>query len=121
MSFNRVIAHSDFDGIASASLCLLMHGRMDIVFTGPVDMNMRKTPLFETDIIVDLPYGTPAGLWYDHHVGNTEDVRLLGIDPDSIPGKRLEYPSCAGLIFDAFKDTFAFPPFIEKWWSALTA
>lgn len=114
MAYNRIIAHSDFDGIASASLCLLIHGNADIMFSGPVDINMRKIPLTETDIIVDLPYGTPAGLWYDHHAGNTEDVKLLGIDPATIPGKRQEYPSCAGLIYDTFKDTFAFPAFIEE-------
>jgi len=73
---------------------------------------MRKFPIGESDILVDLPFGSSAGLWFDHHEGNTEDVRLMGIDPDTIPGKRMVYPSCAGLIYDTFKDTFAFPSFI---------
>jgi hypothetical protein len=114
MDYKRIVAHSDFDGIASASLCMLMYGKMDVAFSGPVDINMRKMPLSETDVIVDLPYGTPAGLWYDHHEGNTEDVKLLGVDPDAIPGKRQVYPSCAGLIYDTFRDSFPFPEFIPE-------
>lgn len=114
MSYSRVIAHSDFDGIASASLCILLYGNMEIIFSGPVDINMRKFPIRESDIIVDLPYGTSAGLWYDHHEGNTDDVRLIGIDPLTIPGKRMVYPSCAGLIYDTLRDTFAFPSFIPE-------
>ncbi len=114
MAYSRVIAHSDFDGIASASLCVLLYGDMEIKFTGPMDINMRKFPISNSDIIVDLPYGSSAGLWFDHHEGNTEDVRLMGTDPDSIPGKRMVYPSCTGLIYDTFKDTFAFPAFIPE-------
>lgn len=114
MEYRRIIAHTDFDGVASAALCLMVYGSLDILFAGPNEIYSRIIIAEPGDIVVDLPYASGCGIWFDHHAGNMEDLKLLGVDPASVPGKHEEAPSCARVIYSRFKDEFAWPEFIPE-------
>lgn len=112
MDYNRIIAHTDFDGVSSAVLCSLKFNIGNFMFANPSDINYRKFPVYDADIIVDLPYSSPAALWYDHHSGNIEDLIFQKIDPALIAGIRREEKSCARIIYDEFMNDY--PPFIAE-------
>jgi hypothetical protein len=109
---DRIVSHSDFDGVASASLLTVALGVGQLTFTGPAGIIQRDLQTGPRDAVADLPYPPGgAGAWFDHHGGNLEELRLRGIDPAAVPGAFAEKPSCARVIFDLFGEG-AFPDFV---------
>jgi hypothetical protein len=99
-TFERIITHGDFDGLVSAALCSIAFDIERFVFTGPNSITRSEISIDGRDIVCDLPYPLECGLWFDHHPGNREAVKLRGIDPSTIPGRFDEKPSCARVVFD---------------------
>ncbi len=112
--FNRIVTHDDFDGVASAALTgyFMQIGR--VAFAGPGDIQNARVSTGLSDIVCDLPYPLQCGLWFDHHEANLEEVRLRGIDPDSLPGLRLAAPSCARVVLEWFGREFEIEPDLEQ-------
>jgi len=102
--FERIITHHDFDGLVSAAICSRVTGCGRFVFTGPNSIARAEISIDERDIVCDLPYPLQCGLWFDHHAGNAEALRLRGIDPGSLPGRFSEEPSCARVVFEYFTE-----------------
>ncbi len=102
--FDRIVTHSDFDGIVSAAICSLATGCDRVIFTGPNSIARAEISVGPSDIVCDLPYPLDCGMWFDHHPGNLEAVRLRGIDPAGIPGRFDEKPSCARVVLEYFTE-----------------
>lgn len=114
MEIERIVTHTDFDGVVSAALCSLGLSCDRFVFTGPVSVSKAQVPIGSVDVVCDLPYPLECGMWFDHHPGNLEAVRLRGIDPATIPGRFDAQPSCARVVFDYFmKAGIALPAHME--------
>ncbi len=96
----RIVTHNDFDGIVSAALCSRALGCESFVFTGPNSVTNSTVTIGPKDAVCDLPYPLECGLWFDHHAGNLDVVKLRGIDPGSIPGRFDTKPSCARVVLD---------------------
>jgi len=56
-----------------------------------------------------LPYPLECGMWFDHHVGNLDEVRLRGIDPTTIPGRFAPELSCVRVIVNYFSESEELP------------
>ncbi len=111
--FKRIVTHNDFDGIVSGAICSLVSGCDHFVFTGPNSIARAEVSVGPSDVVTDLPYPLDCGMWFDHHPGNLDAVKLRGIDPATIPGRFAEKPSCARVVFEYFtEDGFEFPPHI---------
>ena len=104
MEFDRIVTHSDFDGIVSAALCSEALGCERIIFTGPNSITRAEISVGPSDVVCDLPYPLDCGIWFDHHPGNLEAVRLRGIDPAGIQGRFDEKPSCARVVLEYFAE-----------------
>lgn len=102
MEITRIVTHTDFDGVVSAALCSLGLSSDAFAFTGPVSVTKAEIPIGPGDAVCDLPYPLECGMWFDHHPGNLEAVRLRGIDPATIPGRFDAQPSCARVVLDHF-------------------
>jgi hypothetical protein len=109
MEYNRIITHNDFDGVASAAICSYLFDIEKFVFAGPNSISKSEISVTERDIVCDLPFPLVAGLWFDHHVGNLEELKLRGIDPQNIPGAFAEKPSCCRVIFDHYSQEEELP------------
>ena len=104
MGYNRVVTHNDFDGVVCAALCSHVFGMEFFFYTGPRDIHNNRHPVTVQDIVADLPYPLECGMWFDHHPGNLEDVKLRGLDPKDIPGRFHPDPSCARTVYDYFSE-----------------
>lgn len=104
MDSERIITHNDFDGLVSAAICSHVTGCDRIIFTGPNSIARADISIDRRDIVCDLPYPLECGLWFDHHGGNLEELKLRGIDPDSISGSFSEERSCARVIYDYYTE-----------------
>jgi len=109
--FDRIVTHNDFDGVVSAAIVSRAMGVDRFLFTGPRVIIDAKLAITARDIVCDLPCPLECGLWFDHHEGNLEDVRLRGIEPSSIPGRFEPRDSCARVVYDHFSPAGGLPPF----------
>ena len=112
MSYDRIITHTDFDGVVSAALCSLVYGCDSFIFAGPNAIARAEISIGARDIVCDLPYPLECGLWFDHHPGNREALALRGIDPAAVPGRLDETkPSCARVVYEfCMERGHALPP-----------
>jgi oligoribonuclease NrnB/cAMP/cGMP phosphodiesterase (DHH superfamily) len=117
-SSRTIVTHNDFDGVVSASICSRALGVNRIIFAGPSGITRSQVPIGLEDIVCDLPYPLACGMWFDHHPGNLEELRLRNIDPSSIPGRFALRDSCARVVFEYFSEQIVlpghFPPMVEE-------
>lgn len=99
---SSIVTHNDFDGVVSAAFCSWAFDIESVRFAGPMTITRAEIPITTADIVCDLPYPLECGMWFDHHPGNLEEVKLRGIDPQRIPGRFAPEPSCARVIFNYF-------------------
>jgi hypothetical protein len=104
-----IVTHNDFDGLGSAALLSWAFDIEDIRFTGPIAVANAEIPITRHDAVCDLPYPLECGLWFDHHAGNLDELKLRGIDPQTIPGRFAVAPSCVRVVFDYFTEQGAVP------------
>ncbi len=103
MDYDRIITHTDFDGVVSGALCSSVCGCDAFVFAGPNAIARAEISIGPRDVVCDLPYPLECGLWFDHHPGNREALALRGIDPATVPGRLDETkPSCARVVYEYF-------------------
>jgi len=105
MDYDRIITHSDFDGVVSGAVCAFVLGCDTFIFAGPMTITRAEISIGLRDVVCDLPYPLECGLWFDHHPGNREAMVLRGIDPAGIPGRLDERkPSAARVVFEYFSE-----------------
>jgi hypothetical protein len=109
----RIVTHDDLDGVVSAALLSLALDINSFFFTGPVSIQDGRTRITEQDVVCDLPCPVRMGMWFDHHPGNLEDLKLRGIAPEDVPGMFSAEPSCARVIYGYFRDKVEFPQYLE--------
>ncbi|MDP7081082.1 MAG: DHHA1 domain-containing protein [Candidatus Undinarchaeales archaeon] len=78
----RIVAHTDFDGLASAALVSMATSIDDVVFTRPDTVDEVAE---EGDIVVDLPYTPKASVWLDHHASQTGRVQGITYEGELDP------------------------------------
>ncbi|MBU0510008.1 hypothetical protein KKH27_14385, partial [bacterium] len=98
--FTGIVTHNDFDGLGSAALLSWAYDIEDVRFAGPITIAKAEIPITREHIVCDLPYPLECGLWFDHHAGNIEELKLRGMDPGGIPGRFAEAPSCVRVVYD---------------------
>ena len=112
IGLNRIVTHDDLDGVVSAAIVSFATGIDRFFFAGPVAIQNGRIPTSESDIVCDLPCPMRVGMWFDHHPGNLEDIRLREIDPETVPGRFEAAPSCARVVYEFFKEETDFPEFM---------
>ncbi len=102
--YQRIITHSDFDGVVSAALVSHAEGVNFFVFTQPRLVSEARVSITLKDIVCDLPYPLECGMWFDHHEGNLDDLRYRKIDIDQVKGRFAVKDSCARVVFEYYAD-----------------
>lgn len=113
-SWGKIITHTDFDGVVSAAICSFSLGIGDIVFAGPTAIGRNTITVSDRDVVCDLPYPLRCGLWFDHHPGNLEELRLRGYDPGRVPGRFDLKDSCGRVVFEYFSSRMQLPSYFES-------
>lgn len=91
----RIVTHTDFDGVISAFLIQQLFPEIEhVVFAEPWQLQKREFDVRPGDVIVDLPYGEGAALWFDHHKTSEPDAEKGVLDTSA--------KSCARVIFDHY-------------------
>lgn len=94
----RLITRADLDGLTSAILLQEVEQIEAVDFAHPKDVQDGKVEITANDILANLPYDERAGLWYDHHLSQS--------DASWNPNMKGAYeiaPSAARVISDHYK------------------
>ena len=116
LSFDRIVTHNDFDGMASAALLLYIKPGAEILFSAPLKIQNNETSVRATDAVCDLPYPLRCAAWFDHHPGNLMELKLRKIDPLTVPGSFAPERSCARVVYN-----FLEPGGLPEYFSSLAA
>ena len=104
----RLLTRSDFDGLACGAL-LKEAGIIDSwQFVHPKDIQDGLVEATENDILANIPYIKGCGIWFDHHVSETE--RIGDVD---CGGDRRKTPSCARIVYEYYGGALRFPNMAE--------
>ncbi|MCP4107247.1 MAG: exopolyphosphatase [Desulfobacteraceae bacterium] len=72
----RLMTRSDFDGLACAVL-LVEKGIVDrYKFVHPKDIQDGAVEVTDQDVLANVPYVPGCGLWFDHHISESERLEL---------------------------------------------
>ncbi len=112
-SWGKIVTHTDFDGVVSAAICSFSLSINEIVFAGPRVIGRNMISVSDRDVVCDLPYPLQCGLWFDHHPGNLEELRLRGYDPARVPGRFDLKDSCGRVVFEYFSPRVKLPSHFE--------
>jgi len=112
--YEKIVTHNDFDGLASAALCSYFYKIEKIQFAGPNTITNSEISITDDDIVCDLPYPLTCGLWFDHHVGNRDELTYRQIDPASIQGRFEPLASCAHVCYNHFSAKTTLPAHFES-------
>lgn len=94
----RLITRADLDGLTSAILLQEVEAIEEVDFAHPKDVQDGKVSISENDVLANLPFDERAGLWFDHHLSQS--------DASWNPNMRGAYeiaPSAARVIADHYK------------------
>ncbi len=106
----RILTRGDMDGLTSAVFLTMVENIREIRFAHPKDVQDGKVPCTEEDIVVNLPFVPGCGMWFDHHVTESEKLEDVG----EFRGAFAVAPSTARVIYDFYKDNRAeFDKFTE--------
>lgn len=94
----RLVTRGDLDGLTSAVIITMKESIDDILLVHPQDITDRRIDLRSDDVIVNLPYDSRCGLWFDHHLLTESNQR----PPESFAGRHRLAPSAARLVYEYY-------------------
>ena len=101
----RLLTRSDFDGLA----CAVLLNKVGIIdeykFVHPKDLQDGLVEVGRNDCLANVPFVSGCGLWFDHHLSETERNAYEG----QYNGKSEMKPSCARVIYDYYGGEKEFP------------
>ena len=106
-----ILTHTDFDGVVCGALLSIATEIHFVKFVS--NRKIWYEELLGDEIIADLPCPWKCKLWFDHHESNINEMKLRGVDPETIPGKFRIADSCAQIIYDYFSEKTEFPPYFK--------
>jgi hypothetical protein len=113
--YDRIVTHSDMDGVVSAAICSYVFKTEDVKFAGPINIIRSEITITEKDIVCDLPFPLLCGLWFDHHEGNLQDLKYRNIAVEEIAGRFALKKSCSRVVYEYFSENEIFlPPYFKR-------
>lgn len=100
----RLLTRSDFDGLACGALLKAAGIVESFKFVHPKDIQDGLVTANEDDVLANIPYIPGCGIWFDHHISETERVGQV-----AVPGERRYEPSCARIIYEYYGGDERFP------------
>ncbi len=101
----RLLTRSDFDGLVCAVLLKEAGIIEGYTFVHPKDVQDGKVLATADDILANIPYIPGCGIWFDHHLSETE---RKAFKHDYVGESRKE-KSCARVIYDYYGGAERFP------------
>ena len=94
----RLVTRGDLDGLTSAVIITMKESIDDILLVESQDITDKRIDVGRDDIIVNLPYDSRCGMWFDHKLLTDSNEK----PPADFVGRYRVAPSAARLVYEYY-------------------
>lgn len=94
----RLVTRGDLDGLTSAVIITMKESIDDVLLVHPQEITDKSADIGPDDIIVNLPYDSRCGMWFDHHLLTDSNEK----PPERFRGRYRIAPSAARLVYEHY-------------------
>lgn len=96
----RLVTRGDLDGLTSAVIITMKEPVDDILLVESQDITDKRVGIGPGDIIVNLPYDSRCGMWFDHKLLTDSNEKPA----EGFKGRYQLAPSAARLVFEYYSE-----------------
>ncbi len=94
----RLVTRGDLDGLTSTVIITMKEQVDDLLLVHPQDITDKRIEISANDILVNLPYDSRCGMWFDHHLLTDSNEK----PPAEFQGRYRLAPSAARLVYEHY-------------------
>ncbi|HET8772974.1 MAG TPA: exopolyphosphatase, partial [Thermoanaerobaculia bacterium] len=94
----RLVTRGDLDGLTSTVIITMKEQVDDLLLVHPQDITDKRVAIGADDILVNLPYDSRCGMWFDHHLLTDSNEK----PPAEFKGRYRLAPSAARLVYEHY-------------------
>jgi hypothetical protein len=94
----RLVTRGDLDGLTSAVIITMKEPVGELLLVESQDITDKRVEIGGEDIIVNLPYDSRCGMWFDHKLLTDSNER----PPEGFTGRYRVAPSAARLVYEFY-------------------
>jgi len=94
----RLVTRGDLDGLTSAVIITMKEQVDDVLLVHPQEITDKSVELGPDDILVNLPYDSRCGMWFDHHLLTDSNEK----PPEVYRGRHRIAASAARLVYEYY-------------------
>lgn len=102
----RLVTRGDLDGLTSAVIITMKEQVDDLLLVHPQDITDKRIGIGADDILVNLPYDSRCGMWFDHHLLTDSNEK----PPAEFKGRYRLAPSAARLVYEHYLELYPGDP-----------
>ena len=94
----RLVTRGDLDGLTSTVIITMKEQIDDLLLVHPQDITDRRVEISANDVLVNVPYDSRCGMWFDHHLLTDSNEK----PPTDIKGRYRIAASAARLVYEYY-------------------
>jgi hypothetical protein len=102
----RLVTRGDLDGLTSTVIMTMKEQVDSLLLVHPQDITDKRIEIGPDDVLVNLPYDSRCGMWFDHHLLTDSNEK----PPAEFKGRYRIAPSAARLVYEYYLDQFPDDP-----------
>ena len=102
----RLVTRGDLDGLTSTVIITMKEQVDDLLLVHPQDITDKTIEIRSDDILVNLPYDSRCGTWFDHHLLTDSNEK----PPAEFKGRYRLAPSAARLVYEHYLELYPNDP-----------
>ncbi len=106
----RLVTRGDLDGLTSAVIITLKEQIDGLLLVHPQDITDKRVEITANDILVNLPYDSRCGIWFDHHLLTDSNEK----PPAEFRGRYRIAPSAARLVYEYYVEKYPNDPDLAR-------
>jgi len=106
----RLVTRGDLDGLTSAVIITMKEPVGEILLVESQDITDKRVEIRPDDVIVNLPYDSRCGMWFDHKLLTENNEK----PPEGFRGAHRVAPSAARLVFEHYLGREPHDPALER-------
>ncbi len=102
----RLVTRGDLDGLTSTVIITMKEHVDALLLVHPQDVTDKVIEIRADDILVNLPYDSRCGMWFDHHLLTDSNEK----PPEAFQGRHRLAPSAARLVYEHYLEQYPDDP-----------
>ncbi len=106
----RLVTRGDLDGLTSTVIITMKEQIDSLLLVHPQDITDKRVEITKNDILVNLPYDSRCGIWFDHHLLTDSNEK----PPAEFQGRYRIAASAARLVYEYYVEKYPNDPNLAR-------